>query len=99
MLPTRPSAMLVLMASGVPPQSQSLSVRFGKPRLPPPSDAWHWAQLLRNSFCPVFIAFSSFARAARSCFAQPSYSGPNAASAALFSSSSCFTCVQPSIPA
>ena len=32
--------MLALIVSGDPPHSQSLSVRLGKPRLPPPSEAW-----------------------------------------------------------
>ena len=33
-MPWRPLRMLVLMASGVPPYSQSSSVRLGKPTAP-----------------------------------------------------------------
>ena len=43
-MPWRPLVMLAVIASGLPPYNQSLSVRLGKPRPPRASEAWHWAQ-------------------------------------------------------
>ena len=42
--PWRPFMIVCRIASGVPPCSQSLSVRFGNPLLPRASEPWHCAQ-------------------------------------------------------
>ena len=47
------------MASGVPPHSQSLSRRFGKPSTPlPPSRPWQGAQFCPQAAWPPAIAYS-----------------------------------------
>ncbi len=62
-MPTRPAVIVSTIFSGVPPCSQSLSVRFGKPLLPRASEPWQAAQLLMNRRSPIAIASWSLASA------------------------------------
>jgi hypothetical protein len=61
---------VVLIVSASPPYSQSLSARFGKPVDPRASDAWHWLQWFRKSFCPTAFASGLTASVARSIAAS-----------------------------
>src|SRR5689334_3427086 len=55
----RPLETVASTVSGSPPHNQSLSVRFGKPGAPPPSEPWQAAQLLRNRLRPMLSAAPS----------------------------------------
>src|SRR5438093_6069619 len=87
-VPTRPLAIVSSIFCGVPPCSQSLSVRSGKPLLPRASEPWHIAQLLTNSRSPTPMACPSLASCSAGKAARRAYKGA-VASAASRSSAAC----------
>ena len=65
MVPMRPLVIDSTILSGVPPCSQSASVRLGKPLLPRASEPWHCAQLFMNRRSPMARACGSRATSSR----------------------------------
>ena len=88
-----------MIFSGVPPCSQSLSVRLGKPLEPRASEAWHCAQLFMYSRSPIACAWGSRDSAANGIAAKAAYTGAVAVSMAWTSAVYCPSWVQPRLPA
>ncbi|CFM12646.1 Uncharacterised protein [Bordetella pertussis] len=77
--------MVSAMISGVPPYSQSPSVRLGKLVLPLASEPWHCAQVLRNSRWPISRAGASATSCSGVMPPKRSYTGlTRSASSACF---------------
>src|ERR1019366_5004638 len=72
-MPMRPRVIDSSILSGVPPYSQSSSVRSGKPLLPRASEPWHAEQLLMNRRCPMAIACASWLKVCAGTFLYAAY--------------------------
>ena len=94
----RPRFKVSLILSGVPPCSQSASVRLGKPLEPRASEPWHCEQLFMNRRSPMAWACGSLATNSGAMAVNLAYRGASAKLAFFTSASYWPTAVQPSWP-